>query len=264
MYLPLKALPMKVGFDDDGATAPAGSGADTVQGSAGTDGMLTQEQFNKALAEDRRKHQAKYEKLEQTHAALLENKNLTDQQRKELETSLEDLRSQFQTKEQQAETERVKLVERHSNEVKKLTEERDQWQQSYTNMVISNSLITAASEAEAWNPTQIEAILRPQTRLADELGEDGKKTGRLIPRVKMMGNDKDGKTVELDLSVGDAVKLMRETPEKFGNLFKSTANSGLGANPTGKPGTQPDLAKIAQDPAAYRKLRKENPGALGL
>lgn len=257
----IRPLPMKVGFDDPGDTTPVGE--DTVSSGSGDDGtLLTQEQFNKALAEDKRKHQAKYQQLEETYNKLLENKSLTDQQRQELETNLEELRSQFRTKEQQAEHERNKLIEKHTGEVKTLTEERDYWQSNYTNMVISNSLLTAATEAESYNPAQIEAILRPQTRLADELDGDGNKTGRLVPRVKMMGKDKEGKDVELDLSTGDAVKLMRETPDKYGNLFKSTATSGLGVNTTGKPGQPIDLTKLS--PAEYRKLRKENPGALGL
>lgn len=254
MRLPLKALPAFTGFDGDDPD-------DTVQG-GNKDDLLTQDQFNKALAEDRRKHQAKYQQLEETYNKLLENKNLTDQQRNELETNLEEVRSQFRTKEQQAEHERNKLVEKHSTELKTLTDERDKWRNDYTNMVISNSLLTAAGEAEAYSAEQIEAILRPQTSLREELDEQGQKTGRLVPKVKMTGKDKDGKSIELDLSVGEAVKMMKETPERYGNLFKSTATGGLGSNTTGKPGQPVDVKKLSA--SEYRKLRKENPGAIGL
>lgn len=252
-------MPLLTGFDDD--TTPAGSGDDTVSGGSGGD-TFTQDQVNKFLAEDRRKAQAKYSQLEESYKQLLENKNLTEQQRTELETNLEQLRGQFRTKEQQADHERKKLVETHQTEVKTLTEERDRWQKDYTNMVISHSIVSEASAAEAYSAEQIEAILRPQTRLAEELNDDGEKTGKLVPKVKMMGKDKDGKDVELDLSVSDAVKLMRETPEKYGNLFKSSATGGLGLNSTGKPGHPIDLSKLS--PEEYRKLRKENPKAVGL
>ena len=63
---------------------------------------LTQAQFNKALAEDRRKHQAKLEKtIEEVQA-----RNLTAAEREALTNQLDDLRKEGRTKEAQLAHER--------------------------------------------------------------------------------------------------------------------------------------------------------------
>ncbi len=95
--------------DQDG-----GNGGDSSQGGQGGqdgDRTFTQEEVNKFLASDRRKHQERYEALEGSYQKLLENESLSKDERNKLEESLENLRAQYRTKEQQAAHERKQLEE---------------------------------------------------------------------------------------------------------------------------------------------------------
>jgi len=80
-----------------GAAAGAGAGA----GAGASDARFTQDDLNKYLAEDKRKHQAQLQRVEKTLEETAASKNLTVQEREQLAQQLEDLRKETRTKEQQ-------------------------------------------------------------------------------------------------------------------------------------------------------------------
>ena len=130
---------------------------------------------------------------------------------------------------------------------------------------IDRSLLDAAG-SDAFNPSLIVDLLRPITDLKEEAGEDGTPTGKLVPMVNFNDIDeKTGEPIKTLRTPAEAVKRMKELPEQYGGLFKSNVVSGVGAGSAegsvGKSGPV-DINKLT--PEQYRKLRKENPEALGL
>ena len=94
LYLSRAVVACFEGESVDGAsplTPDASSPAIAAAQSAAAAGVLTQELFNKALAEDRRKHQAK---LEKTIEEVQTRANLTAAEREQLADQLESLRSE--------------------------------------------------------------------------------------------------------------------------------------------------------------------------
>src|SRR5208283_5079612 len=73
---------------------------------------FTQEDLNKFLAEDRRKHQGQIKTIQQTLEETLTSKNLTAQEREQLANRVSELENQGRTKEQQAQHERKQLEEK--------------------------------------------------------------------------------------------------------------------------------------------------------
>lgn len=212
--------------------------------------------FNKAMAEERRKAADRIKSLEEN----LKKANLTGEQAKVLETELENARASIRTTEEQAAHERTQLTKKHQQELEERETRAKTWESRYTNMAISNSLLTAATENNAFNPTQLVQILKPNTRLVEVVGEDGKKTGELAPKVKISLPNEKGEMVELDLAPSDAVKRMAAAAELYGNLFKSNATGGVGGNPNNTPGNakETDMNALAKkDPAAYIEARKK-------
>src|SRR5271166_6509461 len=94
--------PQLPGVGDNGG---AGGGADDNAP------KFTQEDLNKILAEDRRKHQAQITRIQQTLEETLTSRNLTTQEREQLAQRLEDMQTETRTKDQQAAHERKQLEE---------------------------------------------------------------------------------------------------------------------------------------------------------
>ena len=150
-------------------------------------------------------------------------------QRTMLEEQLEQVTDALKTEKELAEEKQIKLVKKHTADVKRLEDERDAWAVRYKRERVEGDILTAASKFNAYSPKQVVSILRDNTSIVEKLDGDGRPTGQLATQV-IFRDVKDEKPVELKLSVEDAVKRMTEKVEDFGNLFKSEANSGLGLN----------------------------------
>lgn len=251
----------------DGETLPAGSGSDTLPAGGGGNPpakTMTQDQVNTILAEEKRKHQAKQKEMLQQLEQLQTSTRLSEEERTALNTQVEELRLQTTTSEERARTALERQKKEYDGKLTTATTERDEWRGRYTETAIGHEITNAAVTNEAFAPSQIAAILRPNTRLTEELDETGKPTGRLIPKVKFDALDKDGKAITLDLTVTEAVKRMKETPDVYGNLFKSNAQGGLGTQAPAGQGKGGKLDVKNMPPGTYRKIRKENPASLGL
>ena len=157
------------------------------------DGLLTQDQVNNLLADEKRKHQARTQTAIDELDALKAKASLSDSERTDLETRVETMKNELLTKEELAKKETDKLVKGHVKDVETLTGERDSWRHRFTESTIIRSITDAAVAHEAFVPKQIVALLRPDTRLIESLDDDGKPTGELLPKVEFADKDKDDK-----------------------------------------------------------------------
>jgi len=250
--------------DGEGEGAGAGAGAGAGDGNKN----FTQEDLNKFLADDRRKHQARYEKLEQQMMKLAESKTLEEEQRQQYATELEDLRAQWLTKEQRAAYERKQEQERYKIELQTTKETAEKYQVLYTNHVITDSIRHAADPQIVTNPELFVQLLKPKTQIRELTDNEGKPTGQKGPLVELDDvNEETGEKMTTLRTPTDAVKRMQELPQLYGGLFRANVVSGVGAGTATdgrSSGGEIDVREVAKDPALYRKLRKENPQALGL
>lgn len=194
----------------------------------------TQAELDGIVAKERRKLQEQNQATIKQLEELKKVKGLTDKEKADLQIKIEELTNASLTKEELAAKEREKIVNQHKTEREQLTADRDRWQQNYTRATIERSIMDEALTAEAYNPRQIVNLLKGQTRLVEKTDSDG----RPIPdefevKIKMDATDKEGKPITLDLTVSEAIKLMKDKVDEYGNLFKSNLTGGLGGN-TGK------------------------------
>jgi hypothetical protein len=216
---------------------------------------FTQDDVNRLLADDKRKHQEQVKKAISEVEALKSKSRLTQEEREDLDKRIAQMQNELLTKEELAKKERERLLKKHDDVVSSLAKERDNWKDRYVNSAIKRSITDAAATNDAYNPQQIVALLQSDTRLVEKLDDSGKPTGEFVPKIRFSDTDKEGKPVALDLDPTEAVKRMKEL-EHYQNLFKGTGVGGIGANnqPSGK---KLDAKKLASDPAAYRQARKD-------
>jgi len=225
---------------------------------------FTQGDINTFLAKEKRKTQEAQKKLAEQLEEAKKSVTLGEEAKNELQVQIDELQTQYLTTEERARQEAEKAKDQHSSEMENLTTARDTWQSRYTEATIDVEITGAAIANKAISTEQIAALLRPNTKLAEKIDEDGKPNGIFEAKVSFKDTDKDGKPIILDLTVPEAVKRMTEL-EAYDNLFISGKSGGLGGsgNKNSKKGDI-DIAKIAKtNPALYRKLRKERPELFG-
>lgn len=218
---------------------------------------FTQDQLNRILADDRRKHQ---EMVKQTVAQLEEykkNLQLSDQQRTELETRIETLNSSLMSAEDKAKNEILKKDKELKTVAETLTKERDNWKSNYATEVITNNILKASSAHKVVSSEQMLDLLMPKTRLVEVLDADGKTVKGYVPKAKIRVPNEKGEEVELDLTIEEVVKRMKEMPERYGNLFESGMAGGLGGKGSSGGGSNMgDITDLARrDPEVYRANR---------
>jgi hypothetical protein len=240
---------------DPAAAAAAKAAADEAAAKAAAaatgneDKKFTQADLNKILAEDKRKHQEKFNELVTSHQELLQNQNLTTEERDSLATRLEDLQASHRTKEQQTEHDRKLAETKSSTELETERKRADHWESMFKTNEVQRALQDAAVGADAFNPGHIVALLAPDTQLKDV-------DGRLIPMVDFQDIDeKDGSEVRTLRTPADAVKRMQELPKVHGNLFRSNVVSGVGSGQA-TPGDGDNFDYANMSPEEYRKNRK--------
>lgn len=238
----------------------------------GDEAKFTQADVNRLLAENKRGLQEKLKELEKakstletSYQGLLQSKNLEDEQRGSLEKSLKDLQAQFKTKEQRLADEKKELETQAKQRIDSLEADALKWKTMFTDSSITNSLITAASEHEAYNENQIVTVLRSQTKLVDKLDGNGKPTGDLVPMVEMnIMNAETNLPETLQMTPSEAVAQMKRMPE-WQNLFRSNVRSGLGGNSnTGDFSGDGNVDVKNLTTEQYMEIRKSNPEKLGL
>lgn len=246
------------------AEAAATAAADAAKASSKT---FTQDDVNKFLAEDRRKHQEKLKTLEGSYETLIADNTLAEGSRQKLQGELESLQAQFRTKEQQVEHEKKKQADEYEAKLSTASDSAKKYESLYTDYVIEGAIKNAAKIEEAFNEDHIVGLLRRDTSLQEVLDENGKLTGRLAPMTKFMDVDAEGKPIETLRTPSEVVKRMKELPAIHGCLFRANVVSGVGQGAaTGSvvPGQGGNIDVSRLSPEQYRKIRKENPTLLGL
>lgn len=241
----------------DGETPPATPPATppTTPPPEPTGKTYTQDDLNKALAADKRAHQTQYQKLEQQLQSTLENAKLTDEQRVKLEESLEDVRKQLRTKEEQARIDKKRLEDEFGGKLSVAEQRAIAAEKKWADSTVDRALRDAANAEDAFNADIVVTVLKGHTKLVDD-----------TPMVDFVSIDPDtGESKVLQMSPLEAVKKMKEDAKRFGNLFRSGVVGGIGG--TGSAGSLPnggkvDVKNLSMD--QYMKLRKENPAALRL
>lgn len=230
----------------------------------------TQEEFDTHMAGVRRKYEQREEKHKQAQkelAAQLEkqkkSKGLSDEERTALQTRIDELENEFLSEKEKAERAAKAEREQYASQIDSLTGQTKHWRSSYEREVLKNGLRAAASEHKAYDRSgdQIAAILGPMVEFKDVLDDDDQPTGDVKPVIRFP--DVDSKTkdsITMEYTIGEAVKRMTEL-DKYANLFEDTMRGGLGGGKNGgKPAGKIDVRKLAKEnPAEYRRLRKERP-----
>lgn len=221
--------PQVVARDND--PAPDGDPADTVNVADETDGIVkenktfTQDDVNKIVVQRNKALKAQYEALEQNYQGLLEEKNLTQQQRAKIEADLQNVQAQLRTKEQQAAHEAKLAAEKHKNALQETEKTAVYYKNLYESSTIEREIVDAATQHGGYNPRQFIALVRPRTKLVEELNTNGEKTGRLVPRVEETVKGDDGSPTAVLRTVEEAILGLKETDP---NLFKSFSARGIG------------------------------------
>lgn len=253
----LRALPWYPAFNDDGGGDPPPPPTPTPTPPPTPPTTFTQDQVNKLLATDRRKHQ---DQIKQTVTQLEELKKtsqMTEQQKAELEQRIEALNSSLMTTEERAKADLSKKDKELKTLAETLTSERELWKNNYASEVITNQILKSSAAHKVVSAEQMLDLLRPKTRLVEVLDADGKTVKGYEAKAKIKLLNEKGEEVELDLPIEDVLKRMKELPERFGNLFESGLNSGLGGKGSaGAGGTGGNITDIAKrGPEAYRANR---------
>ncbi len=225
-----------------------------------------QEFFNRKLADERRALQNQNNKTIDELKKLQIATGTTEQQKKELQERINELQRQYLSKEEIQKQEQERTQREFQQQLQQHKSEAEQWKNRFHETAITRALQDEAISFEAFNPNQIIDLLQTRTKLVDEKDTDGNSTGRLLPRVALVESDSEGKPVTLDLTVKEALQRMKNTPDKYGNLFKSTLAGGLGQSGStsgaGGKGGKPNFSKMS--PAEWQEYKKKNPTLAGL
>lgn len=222
-----------------------------------------QDELNTMMAANRKGLTQKNQELVTQLTQLKDKSSMSTQAKEELEARIEELQTQFMSKEEIARRESEKSTKAHATEIEKLTGAAKGWQKLYASSTTQRALMDAsvAGEALPQAVAQICSILGPSTHIVEEVDGTGQGKGAYATVVKFNDTDADGNPVVLDLSPKKAVERMRELPELYGNLFKGDGTSGLGGGNTGSVAGEktPKLKDLLADPVKYRAWRKKNP-----
>lgn len=237
------------------------------QGGGGTGGQnggadddkptISQKKLNAILAEERKKHTEAIQKQVADLEQLRRSSALTAGEKANLEKRIGELQDSMLTKDELTKKEQDKLLTDHKKQVETLSGEKETWRGRFTDSTISRGITDAAVTGDSFAPSQIVALLKPNARLVEAADADGKPTGEFSIKIKFTGTDKDGKPVQLDLTPEEAIKQMKEMPEHYGNLFKSTMSGGLGGSGGKGGGGRKDQDPSKMTEAEYKEWRKQ-------
>ena len=197
--------------------------------------MFTQEQLNFEIGKARQKANERVVELTTQLQELSGRTDLTVAEKEDLQRQMEETRNQYMTEKQRAAANDADWKKRYDTDVTKSKQEADTWKSRFETQQINAAILSAAQDPEinAFMPNQMLALLRGDSKLAPVLDEDGKPTDEYQVMVRFQDVDpKTKKTVDLNLPVAEAMKRMRQQPEKFGNLFRHNKVDGIGFTDT--------------------------------
>jgi len=253
---------------DAGAGGSGGEGGAGAGGDAGAGGeggqqtrTFTQEDVNRFLAGERRKMEAQVTKLQSQLKDMGESRQFSDEQRTELENTLEGLQNQLLTKDQIAAKEKKALQTKYQNELQEATDRAIAAEQRYESSTLARALMDAAVDGEAFNPSQVVTLLQSNTKLTKN--EDGQEVVMVsFPDTHV----ETGEPIVTTLTPTQAIARMKELDNIYGNLFKTNVVTGVGGSSTGSDGKLPngqlDVRNMTME--QYKEARAKNPSSVGL
>lgn len=211
-------------------------------------GVFNQQQVNKLLADERRKHADKLKELQS-------ESGLSKARVEELQSQIAELETGYMSKAEIAERDFASKQKQYEKDLKTQQEQASYWQTQHNGLLVNYSITEAAASADVFNMQQIHNLLGGKSKVVPII-KDGKEAG-LEVRVSFPDVDSEGKPVVLSLTPAEALKRMKELPQDYGNLFKSGVTGGVGGSNNGTGGgTAPSLEEAAKiSPEAYRKAR---------
>lgn len=218
-----------------------------------------QEFVSRIAAEERRNAESRSKKVIEELEKIKAEASTTATAKTQLEEQIKALRNSVLSKEEIAKQEQQKLEDKWQRDLASEKANGEKWKGMFHELSITRALQDGAIDADAWRAQQVVDLLMPKTKLVDEMDANNQPTGRMVPQVKLTEFDKEGKLVEHTLSVTEALKLMKNLPEKYGNLFKSHLAGGLGQNGSvnGSNGRTKPADKMTMD--EYLKERAKDP-----
>lgn len=211
----------------DQSSGDQGAGDQGTQPKSGK--TFTQEDVNRITGQRNKALKEKYQALESTYTELLEQTNLTEGARERLEADLEAVQKEMRTKEQQIEFEKKKAQTKFESELKTANEKGDYYQKLFETSTAERAIIDAANANDGCNAEDFIAHLGPKTKIIDELDNEGRKTGRLVPRIEWeVKDEKTGEVTRVQKTPDEVVKIMQEMPDRWGHLFRSNVAVGVG------------------------------------
>lgn len=252
--------------DGDGTGDGTGTGTGTVTGTVTSESgtvtgadddrpAFTQKQVNKMLAEDRRKHEDRIKQAVEQLETAKKAKGLSDKERTEMQSKIEDLNNSLMTKEQLAKKELEKKDKEYKQQLDTVDQEKIFWQSEYSKETAKNQILSSVQEYKGVRSEQFVELLMPKTRLVELVGDDGKGLKKFVHKIKYLTKNDKNEEVELDLTIPETIKRMKEEPERFGNLFESGFQGGLGGGGSNGGGSL-NGDRPPNDPEAYRAWRK--------
>lgn len=222
-------------FEGEGSGGEGSGGEGSGGNKDGDDDKpkFSQKQVNSMVAERNKKLNAEYIKVKKELDTMLAEGTST---KEEYEAKLNELRDTMSSTEELTKRKLEKAEKDAKEKETNLVKERDAWKIRYTDATIRRSLTDAAVEHEAFNPEQVVVLLMSNTRLVEALDEAGKPTGELTPEVTLDTLNQEKKPVKLKLTPSEAVKVLKDTPDKYGNLFKGVKTGGFGGGGSGSGG----------------------------
>lgn len=156
-------------------------------------------------------------------AELEKNKSITEQQRKEIEGRLDQVKKE---KDGELETLRAQLgttQKQAAEEKKALEEQAKSWRTRFTSTLVQNEVSTAAAKHGAFDGGDLHKMIRDDIVVNEDVDDKGKGIGTFKVQVKKMAEGK-----EVLVSVDDFVAQFKTQKPQF---FRS-GKSGVGADHT--------------------------------
>lgn len=238
---------------DDGNTGGSGNADSGQQTPPKGEKTFTQTDIDRIVQERLAKSKSQLESTQKMLDDFKKNKTLTEEQQQQMQEQISHLERTILTKEELSAKEKKELQEQLNQRLKDSEGNANRWKTLFETSTIEREIFDACRD-DAFDPQQFIQLLSSKTKLIEETVE-GKATGRLKAVVSFQGQGKDGNAVDMELSVKDTIKEMKKMTGKYGNLFKSGLNSGVGGNNDGGTGAGDITDETVASHEAYMKNR---------
>jgi hypothetical protein len=220
---------------------------------------FTQDEVNALMAENKKTLQKQNAELVAQLETLKQGKGLSEQEKADLQTRIDQLSTQHMTETQRLQAALDAANKTAKTQVESLTGESKKWQGEYQRLLVTQGILQGVAAHKAADPTgeQLISMLMPRAKVVEIVDDAGQATGVYQAVLPVTVLDKAKKPVVVELPIAEAIGEMRKDT-KNANLFLTDGKPGYGGNNSGtgggggKPAFDPTMS-----PSDYRKHRKE-------